>query len=79
MASDRKRSELAGMRKLARPDLPVKHVPGPWAGENPLLRAAGHLLNTLAEHLCLGAVIGDSEPLAFPGARRRCSVIRTPD
>ncbi len=77
MASDRKRSELAGMRKFARPDLPGKYVPDPWPADNPLLRAAGHLLNTLAEHLCLGTVIGDSEPIVFPGARRRCSVIRT--
>jgi len=68
-----------GMRKFARPDLQVKHVPGPWAGDNPLLRIAGDLLNTLAERLCLGAVIADGEVIAFPGVRPRCTVLLTPD
>ena len=37
------------------------------------------MLSSLAERLCLGAVIEDGETIAFPGVRRRCSVILTPD
>ena len=68
-----------GMRKFGRPDLQVKHVPGPWAEDNPLVGAAGHLLNSLAERLCLGAVVGDGETMAFPGLGRRCTFLLTPD
>lgn len=68
-----------GMRKFGRPDLQVKHVPGPWPGDNPLVAAAGDVLNRLAEGLCRGAVVRNGGVLRFPGTRRRCTFRLTPD
>ena len=68
-----------GMRKFGRPDLQIKHVPGPEPADNPLLQAAGEVLNLLAERLCLGEVIQDGEVMAFRGTRRRCTFLLTAD
>ncbi len=68
-----------GMRKFGRPDLQVKHVRGPWSGDNPLIQAAAGVLNSLSERLCLGAVLRDREVVAFPGRQRRCTFLLTPD
>ncbi len=68
-----------GMRKFGRPDFQIKHVPGPWPDDNPMIRASGQLLNTLAAQACLGTAYGDGETVAFPGQRRRCTFRLTPD
>jgi hypothetical protein len=68
-----------GLRKFGRPDLQIKHVIGPWRGDNPMTKAAGEVLNTLARRLCLGAVIRDGEVMPFRGTRRRGTFRLTPD
>jgi len=68
-----------GLRKFGRPDLQAKHVPGPWQQGNTLVGAAGKVLNSLAERLCLGAVLRHGEVMAFPGMRRKCTFLLTPD
>ena len=68
-----------GLRKFGRPDLQVRHVPGPWSDDNPLVKAAGHLLNALADYLARGAVILDRQTMAFPDTTGRCTFLATPD
>jgi len=68
-----------GLRKFGRPDLQVKHVPGPWPGDNPMTTAACKLLNSLSERLCQGAMLGEGETAAFTGLRRRCTFLLSPD
>jgi hypothetical protein len=68
-----------GMRKFSRPELQIKHIPGPWLGENPLIKAAGVVLNALAERLCLGAVIDDGDTMTLRGMSRQCTFLLTPD
>jgi hypothetical protein len=68
-----------GLRKFGRPDLQIKHVSGPWAKDNPKLRAAGRVLNIVAEYLCRGAVVEDRQTMSFPNASRWCTFLLTPD
>jgi hypothetical protein len=68
-----------GMRKFGRSDLQVKHVPGSGGHGNPLVKAAGDVLNSLAGYLCRGAVIEDRHTMAFPGRKGKCSFLLTPD
>jgi len=68
-----------GLRKFGRPDLQIRHVPGPWPGDNPMIQAAGDVLNIVAERLCLGEVLHDGKAMPFKGTRRRCAFLLTPD
>jgi hypothetical protein len=68
-----------GMRKFGRPDLQIKHVPGEWTPDNRRVKAAGNLLNSVAEYLCSGAVIEGGQTLSFPGRSNRCAFRLTPD
>jgi hypothetical protein len=68
-----------GLRKFGRPDLQVRHVPGPWSDENPRVKAAGHLLTNLAEYLARGAVIRDRQTMTFPDAAGPCTFLASPD
>ncbi len=68
-----------GLRKFGRPDLQTQHVPGPWTQDNPLLQAAGDVLHSLAEHFSRGGVIEDRQTLSFPGRKRKCTFLLTPD
>jgi hypothetical protein len=68
-----------GLRKFGRPDLQIRHVPGEWSEDNPLVQAAGGLLNHLAGNLCRGSVITDGQVMNVAGTRRRCTFRHTPD
>lgn len=54
-----------GMKKFARPDLQVRHVPGPYDEHSPMIRHAAQLLDRIAERLAQGAVIVDGQKLVL--------------
>jgi hypothetical protein len=68
-----------GMVKFGRPDLQIKHIPGPWEANNPLIQAAGDLLYSLATMLARGAAVRDGETMAFKGVKHQCSFVVSPD
>jgi hypothetical protein len=68
-----------GLRKFGRPDLQIRHVPGEWTEDNPLVQAGGGLLNHLAGNLCRGSAITDGQVMNVAGTRRRCTFRHTPD
>lgn len=68
-----------GMRKFGRPDLQIKHIPGPWQEDSLIIGAAGNLLNSLAEQLARGMILLDGETMAFPGIEAQCTLIASPD
>ncbi len=68
-----------GLRKFGRPDLQVKHVEGPWSRDNPLLQAAGDVLQSLAGYLCRGAALEGGHTMTFPGRKGRCTFVASPD
>lgn len=68
-----------GMAKFARPEVQVKHVPDETRALGPATRKAGQLVNRIAEHLALGAVIRDGQTMGFPGMQSKVVFIETPD
>jgi hypothetical protein len=52
-----------GMKKFGRPELQVKHLPGPYDEANPAIRNSGELLSGLANYLAGGAVIEDGRAM----------------
>jgi hypothetical protein len=69
-----------GMRKFARPELQIKHVPGDFDHSNRALHAGGKIINGIAAYLAGGAVLegGQTMQLASLGDAT-ITFIATPD
>jgi len=68
-----------GLRKFGRPDLQIRHVPGPPGDGKDFVGAAQGVLNSLAAVLCRGGVFAERDTLGFPGTDRQATVLLTPD
>jgi hypothetical protein len=55
-----------GMRKFARPDLQIRHLPGNYDTRNPAIRASGHVLAGIASYLAQGATVRDGHSMHLP-------------
>jgi hypothetical protein len=55
-----------GMIKFARPELQIRHLPGPYDARNPAIRASGHVLNGIATYLAHGATLRDGQTMHLP-------------
>lgn len=56
-----------GMRKFARPELEIRHLPGEYDTRNPAIRASGHVINGIAAYLAQGAILRDGQNMHLPG------------
>ena len=68
-----------GMRKFGRPELQVKHLPGPYDDSNPAVRAGGDLLSGLANYLAGGAVIEDGQTMHLASYDSTIVFFESPD
>jgi hypothetical protein len=56
-------SHTRGMIKFARPDVQMKHIPGPYSSTSPIIRAAGRVIRDIADYLARGAILRDGRVL----------------
>jgi hypothetical protein len=68
-----------GMRKFGRPDLQIRHVPGPARRGNRHANAAGAILNDFAEALARGKVIPDGWTMHNERYESSFAFVATPD
>ena len=68
-----------GMRKFGRPELQIRHLPGPYSTSNPAVRDSGHILNGFASYLAQGAVVRDGQTMHLPGFDAVVTFVETPD
>src|SRR5205814_120308 len=68
-----------GMRKLGRPELQIKHLPGAYDVTNPAIRNSGILINGLANYLAGGAVIEDGQTMRLASYDSTIVFFESPD
>jgi hypothetical protein len=72
-------SHTRGMRKFGRPDLQIKHLPGPWSADNAHANMAGAMLNDFADKLARGKVIPDGRTMRYDQDAGAFVFVETPD
>jgi hypothetical protein len=68
-----------GMRKFGRPDLHIRHLPGPYDTSNPAIRDSGTLLNGIANYLAGGAVVAAGQTMHLPSFDATVAFLATDD
>ena len=68
-----------GMRKFGRPELQIRHLPGPYSTSNPAVRDSGDILHGIASYLAQGAVLRDGQTMHLPGFDAVVTFVETPD
>ena len=68
-----------GMRKFGRPELQIRHLPGPYSTTNPAVRDSGDILSGVASYLAQGAVVRDGQTMHLPGFDAVVTFVETPD
>ncbi|HEX8521079.1 MAG TPA: hypothetical protein VF669_02405 [Tepidisphaeraceae bacterium] len=58
-------SHTRGMKKFARPDVQLKHIPGPYTAMDPLIRAAGWLIRATANYQAQGMILREDRPMTL--------------
>ena len=68
-----------GMRKFGRPELQIRHLPGPYSTSNPSVRDSGDILLGIGSYLAQGAVLRDGQTMHLPGFDAVVTFVETPD